>query len=391
MKTLLISDIFPPKTGGSGRWLWEIYRRQPDDLTVIAAGEDSRAEEFDHTHDLNLHRMPLPVRDWGITSVAGFMDYRRSLAKLRALREHHEYTQVHCARCLPEGWMALRLKATFGTPYVCYVHGEEANYATASRVLSWMMRRVLAGAQFVIANCRNSKRLLVEDWQLKPDKIRILHPGCDTRQFVPADRDPATRRKLGWDDRLVVLTVGRLQERKGQDQMIRAVAAIRDSVPNVLYSIVGDGEDRSRLKRLVAELDVAGHVDFRGEPNDEELIRCYQQCDLFVLANRQVGEDIEGFGMVLVEAQACGKPVLAGASGGTAETMKIPETGQVIPCETPNHLAEIIPDLLLSKERCEQMGRAGRKWAVEQFDWENLSVEAHKIMAHGFSAAKECI
>ena len=147
------------------------------------------------------------------------------------------------------------------------------------------------------------------------------------------------RARLGWGERRVVLTVGRLQKRKGHDMMIRALPAIRRAVPDVLYAIVGDGEERAALEQLAEQEGVRQSVQFLGEVDDETLVRCYQQCDLFALPNRQVGGDIEGFGMVLLEAQACGRPVLAGASGGTAETMRVPETGRVVPCDRPQELA----------------------------------------------------
>jgi phosphatidylinositol alpha-1,6-mannosyltransferase len=203
-----------------------------------------------------------------------------------------------------------------------------------------------------------------------------MHPGVDTERFVPAARDPRARDQLGWHDRPVVLTVGRLQRRKGQDQMISALATVRRKVPDVLYAIVGDGEERGALEGQVARTGLGRHVQFLGEVSDDRLIECYQQCDLFALPNRQIGKDIEGFGMVLLEAQACGKPVVAGASGGTAETMRIPETGRVVPCDTPEPLAALVADLLADPEGLARMGAAGRQWVVEFFDWSALSRRA---------------
>src|SRR5207245_855592 len=121
------------------------------------------------------------------------------------------------------------------------------------------------------------------------------------------------------------------------------------------------------------------HIQFLGEVGDDELIRCYQQCDLFVLPNRQVGQDIEGFGMVLLEAQACGKPVIAGASGGTAETMRIPETGRVVACDGPDDLAAAVIELLSDRARLDRMGAAGRQWVAEHFDWGALSRQALEL------------
>ncbi len=151
----------------------------------------------------------------------------------------------------------------------------------------------------------------------------------------------------------------------------------------MLYAIAGDGEERPALGRLVAVEGLEHHVQFLGEVADELLVQCYQQCDLFVLPNRQVGRDIEGFGMVLLEAQACGKPVIAGASGGTAETMRIPDTGLVVPCDGPDELAASVVKILPDVRRRARMGAAARAWVVEHFDWQNLSREAEALFRTG--------
>jgi phosphatidylinositol alpha-1,6-mannosyltransferase len=245
-------------------------------------------------------------------------------------------------------------------------------------------------ASFLIVNSRNTERMLVGDWGICADRIRLLHPGVDTRQFVPAVPDRSWRATLGWDERPVVLTVGRLQLRKGHDQMIRALAAIRAAVPEVLYAIVGDGEERPDLEGLVASEGLGDHVQFLGEVDDDRLVQCYQQCDLFALPNRQVGCDIEGFGMVLLEAQACGKPVIAGASGGTAETMQVPDTGLVVPCDGPDALASAVIELLADPDRRARMGEAARAWVVEHFDWGPLSHKAETMFqAHSRIQALE--
>lgn len=379
MSTLLVSDIFPPRTGGSGRWFWEVYRRLPRAGYVVAAGETPRQEEFDRTHALRLVRMPLTLPAWGVCSLGGLKGYGRAFRRLRRLVKQERVGMIHCARVLPEGLMARALKAWTGVPYLCYVHGEEMNYAASSRELSWLARRVLRNTELVLVNSRNTHGMLTGAWAVPEERVAVLHPGVDTTRFAPAPRSETARARLGWTGRRVLLTVGRLQKRKGHDMMIRALTAIRRSVPDVLYAIIGDGEERESLRQLAQQQGVNDHVQFLGELDDEGLIRCYQQCDLFALPNRDVNGDIEGFGMVLLEAQACGRPVIAGASGGTAETMSIPETGQVVPCDEPGPLSALVIDLLSDPVLLERMGEAGRRWAVERFDWSSLTRQAESL------------
>jgi phosphatidylinositol alpha-1,6-mannosyltransferase len=383
MKILLLTEIFPPKTGGSGRWFWEVYRRLPRNRVLIAAGEDARQEAFDRSHDLRLVRLPLTFPTWGLLSTQGVWHYGRAVQQLLRLVKRERIDAVHCGRCLPEGLIALLLRCLTGFPYLCYAHGEELNYAHFSREFRWLMRSVYRGARLVIANSRNTQRLLLSEWRLPSKRVRLLHPGVDTTRFVPAARDPGMRDRLGWQQRPIVLTVGRLQKRKGHDMLIRALHRVRRRIPNVLYAIAGEGEERPHLEQLVIEEGLSDHVQFLGEPSDQDLVRCYQQCDLFVLPNRQVGKDIEGFGMVLLEAQACGKPVLAGASGGTAETMRQKETGLVVSCDQPEPLADGVIEFLGAPDRLGQMGRAARSWVVERFDWASLTRRAEQLFRQG--------
>lgn len=378
-RVLLLSEIFPPKTGGSGRWFHEIYSRLPSQNVVIAAGVDPRADSFDATHAMNVERLPLNMPEWGIRNWAAARQYWSLFRQLKSVIRRDGISTVHCGRCLPEGWLAFLLKKLCGVPYISYVHGEDVESASTSRELTWMAHRILGGADFLIANSRNSASLLIENWNVDPSRVRVLHPGVDSHRFVPAERDEAVRESLGWEDRTVVLTVGRLQKRKGHDVMIQALPKIRESVPDILFAIIGDGEERAEIERLIAEHNVPDHVQVLGEVDDSTMISCYQQCDLFALPNRQVGRDIEGFGMVLVEAQSCARAVLAGASGGTRETMRIGETGVVVPCEDPSQLAAELTQLLSDRGRLESMGQAARQWVVEKLDWNALTQQAAEL------------
>jgi phosphatidyl-myo-inositol dimannoside synthase len=379
--TLLLSDIFPPKTGGSGRWFWEIYRRLPRTEFRVAAGEHPEAAAFDATHDLRVFRLPLEMRNRAVSNWGSLKHYFRTARAVRRLAKQEGVRMIHAARPLSEGLVARMVRFRTGIPYCCYTHGEDINIATTSRELAWLTRRVLRGANAIIANSGFTRDLLLKEWRVPPERVRLLHPGVDCDYFRPAAPDAEVRARLGWEGRQVILTVGRLQRRKGQDVMIEVVARLRERFPNLLYSIVGDGEERARLAEIVTRLGVASHVQFLGEVKDAELLHCYQQCDLFALPNRTVGKDVEGFGMVLLEAQACGRPVLAGTSGGTAETMRPGETGVLVACDRPDEPAVALAKLLAETDRLERMGRAGRAWVEGTFNWPALALEAQKTFA----------
>jgi phosphatidylinositol alpha-1,6-mannosyltransferase len=379
MNVLLLTDNFPPRAGGSCRWFWELYRRLQLESVFIVAGEGRGAQAFDKRQHLQIQRLPMTFKTWGLINPSSASTYVRLARAVGRLARDRGTDIVHCGRCLPEGLIGFWLKASTGMPYVCFVHGEELTYAAMSRELGWLMRRVYRNASIIIANSRNTLETLGAEWGLDRDRLRLLNPGVDTSWFIPADQDPDLRSSLGWGDRSVVLTVGRLQRRKGHDVMIKAMPDVLRIVPDAFYAIVGDGECEPDLRDLVASMGLGEYVRFHGAIDDWAMRQCYQQSDLFVLPNRQDGLDIEGFGIVLLEAQACGKAVVAGASGGTAETMDAPRTGLVVPCEAPGALAKVVADLLMDSERRGRMGRAGRDWMVERFDWDVLSRRAERI------------
>jgi phosphatidylinositol alpha-1,6-mannosyltransferase len=388
-KILLVSRIFPPEVGGSGRWLWELYSRFPRGEVVVVAHASTGSHEFDATHDMPIKRIPLSMESWGVLNWHCGTAYLRLYRTLAKLAYEQSVSEIHAACVLPEGFLAWLLWQRRGLPYRLYVHGEELGFVSKSGELSWLATHILRDAKQVVANSHNTANLLLEGWAIDPRRVVVLHPGVETDVYCPAPRDIVTRRRLGWGDRPVVLTVGRLQQRKGQDNFIRSIVETRRAVPDVLYSIVGDGTDRERLVGLVDELQLHNHVKIQGELRNADLVAAYQQCDLFALANREVQGDIEGFGLVLLEAQACGKPVLTGNSGGTRETINAPETGVLLNGASVAQIAAETVRLLTDTERMSAMGFAARDWTCQNFDW-SVCVERAR-QAFGLSNARAAV
>jgi phosphatidylinositol alpha-1,6-mannosyltransferase len=369
-KVLVLTENFPPLSGGSGRWFWELYSRLPKEQYLILADDIQGASEFDKTHQFNILRMPLTSSEWGLKSISGLKFYWRVFRQIRKVIKQHQITHIHCGRVIHEGVTAWILKLITGTPYLCYVHGEDVETAATSGEHNLMVKQVCKHAEILICNSNNSANIVKRLNYAGDDKIHVLHPGVDASLFVPAAADNAFKQHMGWQGRKVIITVGRLQARKGQDMMIRATALLKQQFPEILYGVIGRGECLESLQALTEELGLNDHVQFLTDVTDEQMIQCYQQSDVFILPNRTIGNDIEGFGMVLVEAQSCGIPVIAGDSGGTKETMLINQSGFVIDCTQANSIAMTIAQLLADPEGSNKMGEIGRKHVESELDWQ---------------------
>ncbi|MBZ2167682.1 glycosyltransferase family 4 protein [Marinobacter sp. F4216] len=389
MSILLLSEIFPPTHGGSGRWFFELYRRLEPSTVRIITHEHSIPEqqEIDRDFPQDIQRIPMKSESWGIKDLKGLGFYLRSTLKIRKLRPEG-LSQIHCGRAIPEGFIGLILARMLNKPLVCYVHGEDIETARTSRELIWIVKKVLSGATQLICNSQNTGALLEVHWHVPREKIKVLNPGVDPDRFCPAPEDPEFRAEYGWDSRFVCLTVGRLQRRKGHDMMIQAIPKAVENIPDLLYVIVGTGEQYDHLKRLVIDLKLQHHVQFLQQLDDVDLIRCYQQCDLFILPNRTDGRDIEGFGMVLVEAQASGKPVIAGNSGGTAETMHINKTGLIADCSSPEPIANAIYKLKNSIGKGLFDHKDCRQHVLDHFTWDQHASKAGALFEE--LGAKDC-
>jgi phosphatidylinositol alpha-1,6-mannosyltransferase len=372
-KILLVSEIFPPQHGGSGRWFFEIYKRFPEDSVACFVGNHPQSDQLDRDFPHRVVRGALASREWGIRSLTGLRFYLRTWKALAKLARQESIKQVHCGRVLPEGLAALLLKLTLRIPYTCYVHGEDVETALTSRELKFLTGQVMRYAERIIANSQNSKQILTEKWGMPDHKVTVMTPGVDIEKFYP---DASSLRPSHWVEKKIILTVGRLQKRKGQDMMIRALPELVKMFPDIHYCIVGGGEERSNLESLAAELKVSEYVEFSGEIDDREMVTFYRHCDLFALPNRRIGNDDEGFGMVLLEAQASGRPVLAGNSGGTSETLIEGQTGIICDCTCPEAIVAKLQELFSKPALMASMGENGRVRTQENFSWPALASRA---------------
>ena len=377
-KTLLLTENFPPKEGGSGRWFWELYSRLPNDKVLIVANDTPEGREFDKTHELDIVRIELESTEWGLASTKGLGFYWETIRKVLKLIKEHDIKEVHCGRVIPEGVIARALKLLAGARYNCFVHGEDVETAATSREHSLLVKNVCKNASMLICNSENTANIVRKLGFDSGSKCEVLHPGVDTSRFEVAAPDTSFRQKMGWSGKRVLLTVGRLQRRKGQDFLIKSMPALLNEFPDLFYAVVGRGECYDELISLVDQHELHDKVCVYPDMDDEALIKCYQQCDIFILPNRTIGNDIEGFGMVLVEAQVCGKPVIAGDSGGTRETMNIGKTGHIIDCSSTENLLNGLSPILRNPEIVDGEVNIA-DYAKNRFNWDQHVAKAKRL------------
>ena len=261
---------------------------------------------------------------------------------------------------------------------MCWLHGEELGFASTSRELTWLARRVYRGAAAVIANSQNSKRLLLRDWDVPDSRVHVVYPGVDTGRFRPDVDGRTLRARVAKDGDVLFLSVGRLQRRKGHDMVLQALARLRSTLPQVRYAIVGDGPHQAQLEADARALGLSDITHFVGPVREAELPGWYAAADVFVMPNRSDGVDFEGFGIVFLEAGAAGKPVIGGRSGGVPEAVADGITGRLVDGEDVADIQRAMGDLAALPGVRRQYGAAGRERALRDFTWERA---AHAVAA----------
>jgi len=304
----------------------------------------------------------------GVRNVVGALSFGGTIAQIIV----RERARAVLLATVGDGSVALWLNQWFKLPFVVFAHGNEIlvamrNDSSTETFIATLRRadRVLAVSQFT-AN-------LVAQAGIPPNRIEIIHPGCDTNRFRPLPpSDELKTRLLGnrAGDRVIV-TVGNLVQRKGQDMVIRSLPLIRQSNPEITYLIVGDGPYRPELEKLAGAMGVKDRVIFAGRVAADDLPDIYALSDVFVMPSRERldSDDVEGFGLVFLEASACAKPVVGSWSGGVPDAVVDGVTGLLVNPQDPEEIAKALSRLLLERDFAIQLGRQGRSRVVSEFNW----------------------
>lgn len=368
MRRLLITLGFPPAVGGMQRYLYQRCQAVGRGEIIVLAPQTAGWREFDA-------QQPFPIHRW--SSFLGQVPIIKRLLQLilplfHALSLYHRqgFDWVECGQLLPFGLIALLLKRVFGIPYLVWAYGNDVLRPQRYPFLRRLLCLVLSNADSVVAISQSTKREIVR-LGLNPDRIAVIPPAVDTQRFHPQIDGSQVVIRHRLQGKRVILTVARLVERKGIDMVIKAMPKVLEAIPNVVYLVIGIGPYQGKLERLARGLGLEGRVIFVGRVPDEELPYYYNICDLFVLVSRTLADkgEIEGFGIVFLEAGACGKPVIGGRGGGTSEAIEEGVTGLLVDPLDVNEIANAIIRVLQDEELARRLGENGRRRATNQPDW----------------------
>lgn len=360
-RTLLVTNDFPPRAGGIQQFVHNLAVRLPAGSVVAYASTWKGAEKFDAEQPFEVIR-----EDTGILLPTPAVAKRAAeIARSRGC------DTVWFGAAAPLGLLAQPLRRAAGIRRaIGLTHGHEIGWAALPGARQALRR---------IARGNDALTYLGEYQRVRLDKalhgltdLRRLAPGVDIDAFHPDVDGGPVRAEYGLSDRPVVVCVSRLVPRKGQDMLIRALPEIRRRVPGAALLLGSGGPYRPKLERLARDLGVAADVVFTGSVPWSRLPELYAAGDVYAMPcrTRAAGLDVEGLGIVYLEASATGLPVVAGDSGGAPDAVLEGETGYVVGGRDVAAIAGRIGDLLSDPVRAKAMGAAGRSWVEREWRWE---------------------
>jgi phosphatidyl-myo-inositol dimannoside synthase len=371
-RTLIVTNDFPPRQGGIQSFVHALALRLPPDQVTVYAPAWQGAAQFDARQPFEVIRHPTSLM-LPVPAVA-----RRAVG----IAGQRSCEAVLFGAAAPLGLLAPALRRAGVTRSVALTHGHEAGWAAIPGARS-LLRRIGEEVDVVTYLAEYFRVRLAR--ALSPDaaaRMVRLAPAVDASAFGSGHGGAAVRERLGLAGRPVVVCVSRLVRRKGQDTLIRAWPAVRARFPDAALLIVGDGPYAAGLRRLADKACVADSVTFTGSVPGAELSAHYGAGDVFAMPcrTRRGGLDVEGLGIVYLEASAAGLPVVGGDSGGAPDAILDGESGYVVPGRSVPAVAARVTELLADPARARAMGEKGRAWVERDWNWDQAAARLRAVL-----------
>jgi phosphatidylinositol alpha-1,6-mannosyltransferase len=374
-RILCITNDFGPRAGGIETFVIGLIERLPRSHVIVYTSAQDNSEEYDRRW----------LEDFGVEVV-------RDKAKIllptpgvaycvKAIVRERKISTVIFGAAAPLALLSKSLRRSGAQHIVALTHGHEVWWSKVwpFTVAMKSISRYVDHLTYLGEYTRNAiAQSITKEAATRMVKIA---PGIDTDHFSPQDATQL-RSELGLTEKKVIVSVGRLVHRKGQDVLVEAMPAIIKEVPQAHILMIGEGPYRSYLENRVKALGLQERVTFIGRIQYADLPRYICAGDLFVMPSRSrlAGLEVEGLGIVYLEASACGLPVIAGNSGGAPDAVLEGETGLVIDGTSKSDVAAAVVELLLDPDRSKAMGIRGRQWIIQEWRWEIWSARFAQLL-----------
>ncbi|MDD5341180.1 MAG: glycosyltransferase family 4 protein [Patescibacteria group bacterium] len=368
-KSLLITNDFPPKTGGVANYLSNLSENLPHDKIVVLA-DKSVGQTHHHEIKYRLIKEDLFYRFF-------WPRWLKTCFVAKKIIDQEKIEQVIISHVLPMGYVAMLL----GLPYFVILHGLDIVLAKKSIWKRYWLKKILNRAKHVIINSNFTKKEVL-DIGISEDKITIVNPCPNFQKMIINETEKQIiKNELDLHHKKILLSVGRLIPRKGFDKVIETLPQVLKQVPSLVYLIVGRGPDRERLEKLAEKLSVLGNITIVEDVPDSNLPVYYDLADVFIMPSRIVNKtDVEGFGIVYLEANLLGKPVIAGKSGGVEDAVIDNQTGILVNPEDANAIAIAIIKLFSDENLANTLGVQGKARVLNEFCWSKQIAKIENIL-----------
>jgi phosphatidyl-myo-inositol dimannoside synthase len=375
-KTLCITNDFGPRAGGIETFVVGLIQRMPKNSVIVYTASQAGSAPFDAMwlHDYGVE----VIRDSSKVLLPSFRVGRN----VRKLVRERNIESVFFGAAAPLALLAPGLRAAGVRSIVALTHGHEVWWSRLwpfSAAIARIGRAVDALTYLGDFTRGEISKALDSDSAAK--LVRIA-PGIDTEHFAPRSDAQRLRESLGLGNKKVIVSVGRLVHRKGQDVLIEAMPEIIKSIDGVHLLLIGEGPYKKELEKRIKNLGLANRVTFVGRVQYADLPRYICVGDVFAMPSRSrlAGLEVEGLGIVYLEASACGLPVIGGISGGAPDAVLQGETGFSVDGRSAHEVAEALVRVLTDKELAQRLGARGRQWVIEQWQWQIWSERFNQLL-----------
>ncbi|MDK8191588.1 glycosyltransferase family 4 protein [Paenibacillus sp. UMB7766-LJ446] len=370
MNKVFVAIDFPPEKGGIHDYAYGLISQIPAEETTVLTNKIknvAESEQFDQKTDFKIIRKRI---FWNSNKLLLILSQFILIIQLIILKWGKKTDEIHFVNIFPVGIAGPFMKTFFGVKYFPYVHGLDVMGMVNSKLFPLLLF-ILRRSDKVIANSQYTKSKLME-LGIPEMQIVIIPPGLNVSKLIGGSEfNEDIRDKYDLHGKKVMITVSRLVERKGHDVTLKAISHVIEQIPNLKYLICGDGPHRGELERLVTQYGLDSVVVFTGGITDHELHRLYECSDLFIMPSRDIKEkgDVEGFGIVFLEANYYRLPVIAGNSGGIPDAVKDKITGYLVDPMDEKEIACRIEELITDEGLARTMGDNGYEWVINHCLW----------------------